>query len=219
MRHWWRAAVLSIGFLGPLSGCAFYRPYEVVRMWGDWNTERQCNFQVTHYNHLPLKPVRVRLATWAYNPGAPGTPVPPRSASPATTVVPADALPPPPPVPPMEDPTGMGIPQAPPTPLPPQPDPPPPAAGAARDLLDMARPPRVPASRAPRGAEVLPNRPGKIPQSAPDENPSEEEGREMGPTAQTPSNIFPSVYQTAAPPLVPRPEPRSSRSAAWLFNH
>lgn len=214
MRHWWRAAVLSIGLLGPLSGCAFYRPYEVVRVWGDWNTERQLNFQVENFNHLPLKPVRVRLATWAYNPGAPGTPVPPRSASPATTVVPADALPPPPPVPPMEDPTGMGIPQVPPTPLPPQPNPPPPAAGAVRDLLEMARPPRVPALRAPRGAEVLPNRPGRIPQAAPDND-----GSEIGPTAQTPSSILPSVYQAADPPLVPRPEPRPSSNAAWLFSH
>lgn len=214
MRRWWRAAVLGIGLIGSLSGCAFYRPYEVVRVWGDWNTERQLNFQVTHYDHLPLKPVRVRLATWAYNPGTPGTPVPPRSASPETTVVPADALPPPPPVPPMEDPTGMGLPQTPPTPLPPQPDPPPPAAGASRDLLELARPPRVPSARAPRGAKVLPNRPGTIPEEAP-----EADADEMGPTAQTQSSILPSVYQTASPPLVPRPEPRTSRSAAWLFNH
>ncbi|HTN02681.1 MAG TPA: hypothetical protein VL132_12410 [Planctomycetaceae bacterium] len=215
MMSWRRAAVLVVGICGPLSGCAFYRPYEVVRVWGDWNTERQLNFQVENFNHLPLKPVRVRLAKWAYNPGAAGTPVPPRSGSPATTIVPADALPPPPPVPPMEDPTGMGIPQERPTPSPPTPNPPPPVGSAGQDSLDLARPPRLPASKAPRGAEVLPNRPGKIPY----EDPEDDDG-DLGPTAQRNSpEIVTSVYQSAAPKLVPRPEPRPSSSAAWLFSH
>jgi hypothetical protein len=215
MQRWWRAAVLSIGFCGPLSGCAIYRPYEVVRIWGDWNTERQLNIQVTHYSHLPLKPVRVRLATWAYNPGKPGAPVPPRSGSPATTVVPADALPPPPPVPPAEDPSGIGIPPIPMPPPPPIPSPPAPTTeSSSRDLLDLARPPRVPSSKAPGGDKVLPNTPGRIlPQTAPDD---ESDG--IGPTAQTPSSISPSLYQTSAPPrLVPSPEPRKAHSAAWLF--
>lgn len=207
--------MLTIGLIGPLSGCAFYKPYEVVRIWGDWNTERQCNFQVENFNHLPLKPVRVRLAAWAYNPGAPGTPVPPRPGSPATTVVPADALPPPPPVPPAEDPSGLGIPQPRTIPAPPLPSAPPPTTGTTEDLLDLARPPQVPSSKRPRGAEVLPNRPGHVAPATPDD-----ETGGLGPTAQAPTGVLPSVYQPSAQPkLLPRPEPRPSRSAAWLFSH
>ena len=51
------------------SGCAIYTPFEVVRFWADYNTERACNAQVETFDHLPPKTARVRLMRWGYNVG------------------------------------------------------------------------------------------------------------------------------------------------------
>jgi hypothetical protein len=53
-----------------LSGCVLHSPYKVVRYSVDFNTERQVNAQVEAYDHLPLKPTRIKLMRWGYNVGA-----------------------------------------------------------------------------------------------------------------------------------------------------
>ena len=40
------------------SGCVIYTPFEVVRFWADYNTERACNAQVECFDHLPPKTPR-----------------------------------------------------------------------------------------------------------------------------------------------------------------
>jgi hypothetical protein len=55
-----------------LSGCAIHTPYEVVRYWADWNTERHVNCQCEVFDHLPPKTARVKLMRWGYNVGPPG---------------------------------------------------------------------------------------------------------------------------------------------------
>ena len=204
MQRGWLMVLAACGLGALQSGCAFEHPFEVKRCWIDWNTEREVSFQVEKYSHLPLKPVRVRMTDWAYNPGRPGTPVPPRGGAPETTVVPADALPPVAPPEPTYIPETNRTPQSgPPTesdllPLPPPVNPPPPTTGAQRDLLDRAQPPAPKA--APAGT---------------------------GPTAQRPLGVLPASYQyPSEPPLVVPPSrvtpaqtrQAQARSAAWLFD-
>ena len=59
------------------SGCVIYTPFEVVRFWADYNTERACNAQVECFDHLPPKTPRVRLMRWGYNIGPTNT-MPPK---------------------------------------------------------------------------------------------------------------------------------------------
>jgi hypothetical protein len=68
----WLWAVLAL----QMSGCAIYTPFEVVRFWADYNSERMCNAQVEVFDHLPPKTARVRLMRWGYNIGP--TNVPPK---------------------------------------------------------------------------------------------------------------------------------------------
>jgi len=79
------------------SGCAVYDPYRVWRFGFDFNTERQLAGYVATYEHLPPRPVRMRLTKWAYNVGP--------SQTTAGLYIPADAttqpaVPPPDGVPP-----------------------------------------------------------------------------------------------------------------------
>lgn len=73
-RH--KSLLLLAVLLPSLSGCVIYTPFEVVRFWADYNTERMCNAQVESFDHLPPKTARVRLMRWGYNVGP--TSVPPK---------------------------------------------------------------------------------------------------------------------------------------------
>jgi hypothetical protein len=65
------------------TGCAVYTPTQVHRWGFDYNTERQLAGYVATYDHLPPRPVRMRLTKWAYNVGP--------SQSTAGMVIPPDA--------------------------------------------------------------------------------------------------------------------------------
>ncbi|HUQ70798.1 MAG TPA: hypothetical protein VM165_14810 [Planctomycetaceae bacterium] len=82
------------------SGCALYTPVKVWRWTFDYNTEREFGFQVEAYDHLPPRPIRMRMTKWAYNVGpspSPGMMFIPEGApmtpqdSPAPTLPPAPA--------------------------------------------------------------------------------------------------------------------------------
>lgn len=65
---WCRWLVWGLLLCG-LPGCAVYDPYRVWRFGADYNTERQLSAQVGEYDHLPPRPVPVRLMKWGYNVG------------------------------------------------------------------------------------------------------------------------------------------------------
>jgi hypothetical protein len=64
-----RSLLLSSSCLVLLAGCALHTPYKVLRYNVDYNTERHLSAQVESYDHLPLKPVRVKLMRFGYNVG------------------------------------------------------------------------------------------------------------------------------------------------------
>jgi len=108
------------------SGCAIYTPFQVFRFTADYNTERRCSLQAEVFEHLPPRPVRVRMNRWAYNVG----PQPMTAEIP----IPSDAPVAPPPAPAI----GPGpalVPSVTPEQMP-----------GDDDLLDDARPPAFPPS-------------------------------------------------------------------------
>lgn len=64
-----RWLILSSSCIALLSGCVLHTPYKVIRYSIDTNTERHLSAQVEAYDHLPLKPVRMKLMRWGYNVG------------------------------------------------------------------------------------------------------------------------------------------------------
>lgn len=68
---------LASAMLLGISGCAIYSPFDMKRYGFDWNSERHLNAQVEMFDHLPPKPLRVKLMRWGYNIGPSGDcPVP-----------------------------------------------------------------------------------------------------------------------------------------------
>lgn len=64
-----RSLLLSSSCLALLSGCVLHTPYKVLRCSVNYNSERHINAQVESYDHLPLKPPRIKLMRWGYNVG------------------------------------------------------------------------------------------------------------------------------------------------------
>lgn len=64
-----RWLLLSSSCLALLSGCVLHTPYKVLRWSVNYNSERCVNAQVESYDHLPLKPPRIKLMRWGYNVG------------------------------------------------------------------------------------------------------------------------------------------------------
>jgi hypothetical protein len=64
-----RSLLLSSSCLVLLTGCALHTPYQVLYGTIDYNTERHLSAQVSSYDHLPLKPIRVKLMRFGYNVG------------------------------------------------------------------------------------------------------------------------------------------------------
>lgn len=110
--------------MGSSSGCAFYTPYQVFRITPDYNTERRLSLQAEVFDHLPPRPLRVRMDKWAYNVGPQPTT--------ATIPIPGDAPVAPPPVP-VIGPGPALVPSMSPEQVP-----------GNDDLLDDAKPPALP---------------------------------------------------------------------------
>lgn len=111
------------------SGCAIYTPYQVFRFTADYNTERRPSFQTEVFEHLPPRPVRVRLNRWAYNVGP--------QATTAEIPIPEDAPIAPPPMP-----MGVPGPALVPSVIPESPE----TMPEDGDLLDESQPPAFPPS-------------------------------------------------------------------------
>lgn len=102
LSHWIRSGCWTIGCVAGVllfSGCAIYTPYQVFRFTADYNTDRRPSLQAEVYEHVPPRPVRVRLNRWAYNVGPQPTtaeiPIPgdaPVSPPPVLGIVPGPAL-------------------------------------------------------------------------------------------------------------------------------
>lgn len=122
--------LLIVGSVLTLPGCAVYTPYQVFRFTGDYNTERRISVQGEVFEHLPSRPVRVRLNQWAYNVG-PQTSTSSMPIPANAPVAPAPAIPPT--LPPAPDPT-LDLDSGPPDP----------------DLLDESQPPAIPQPPYPR---------------------------------------------------------------------
>lgn len=62
-------SLMTLLLLAICPGCAMYSPTQIWRYNFDYNTERALSAQWTGYDHLPPKPVRMRITKWAYNVG------------------------------------------------------------------------------------------------------------------------------------------------------